>query len=209
VRNLFRYIIISAFLLTSVLLYAEEKPQKDAGSFNKNRISLAYGYMSAPRFGYQMGIIIVDVISYMFSSDIEEETYTSFGPLSFTYDRNISKHLSFGVMFSYEYFKSEQTFTDGETKRVYYNLFTVMPKVTLRWGWEVVSFYHGISSGAALWHTGTEDSSGETNSYNDVTLAIHLYLFGININIGDTVSLFGDYGGGFLGMINIGMALDF
>ena len=49
----------------------------------------------------------------------------------------------------------------------------------------------------------------KTDSANAVTLALHLYFFGISLNVGDTVSIFGDVGVGFLGVINIGMALNF
>ena len=207
-RNLFRYIIISVFLFVSASLYAQEKPRKDDGSFNKNRISFAYGFASVPRLAIVLGNAFGGAIKSL-SSDIEAQTYTSFGPLSLTYDSNISKHLSIGVVFSYEYYSGERTWTDGETESEVDNIFTLMPKLTLRWGWQVVNFYHGISLGAGLWLTETEYSSGETDSANYVTLALHLCFFGISLNVGDTVSIFGDVGVGFLGMINIGLALDF
>jgi hypothetical protein len=207
-KNLFKSIIISAFLFTSASLYAEEEPQKDAGSFYRNRISFAYGFASAHQFAIGFGIGFGGIFKSLFS-DLEAQTYSSFGPISLAYDRNVSKHLSIGVVLAYEYYASEQTWTDGETERKNYDIFTLMPKMKFRWGWEIVSFYHGISLGAGLWLTETEYSSGETDSQNYATLAIHFYLFGINLDIGDIVSIFGDFGLGSLGTINTGLAFNF
>jgi hypothetical protein len=183
---------------------AEEKPHKDAGSFKKNRVSIAYGFASVLEFAFGIGLAFGSIFA-----DYEEEIYTSFGPLSLTYDRNISKHCSFGVVFAYANFASKRTWEDGETERIEDNLLTLMLKLGLRWGWEVVSFYHGISIGATLFLTETDDSSSETVHENHVTPALHIYFVGLNINVGDTVSLFGDVGLGSLGMMNIGLAFKY
>ena len=199
-RSIWRYLILPVLFFTNLSLYAGVSPRNDAGSFKQHRISFAIGIDSLYIFAYDFAT----AFGHLFSTT-ENESCTYFGPFSFTYDRFISKHVSLGVVFAYARHTIEWTDTYGETDRDSIDLFAIAPKLLFAWGGDVLSVYHGISLGGGLFILKTEGSSGESTSETIFVPAVHLFLVGFNVKLGDTASFFVDVGGGYLGTLNFGV----
>jgi hypothetical protein len=198
-----RHVLLSLFLLTCAALQGAEVPQPGTEFSKQSRISFAYGVGSVYLFMYDYA----NIFSHILFFDTDSASYTYIGPLSFTYDRLITKHVSLGVVIAYAHHRIE--YIDGllEGDREEVDLFAGAPRVLFRWGGKVLRVYHGISLGLALWLVGYEDADSQDSSEVLLSPAVHLYLLGLDLRLGDAASIFLDVGGGYLGSLNFGLAV--
>jgi hypothetical protein len=201
-RRLRRYLLISVLFFTSVSLCAGESSRSDADSSGKHKISFAYGFGSLYVFGLELG----HAFGSLFADPVDTSS-SHFGPLSLSYEKLVTKHVALGIVFSYAKINMESIYSDLEVVRDEYNLYMLAPKLLLTWGGNVLSVYHGISLGVGISHVTTEESEGERRSELHFGPAVHVFLVGFNLRFADTVSLFADVGGGYLGSLNVGVGI--
>ena len=111
------------------------------------------------------------------------------------------------ISFAYGRHTIESTYTSGRTESDNVNFFAIAPKMLFTWGGEVFSVYHGISLGIGLYYVTMEDANEERTREISLVPAAHFYLVGFNLKLAETVSLFADVGGGYLGSLNIGIGI--
>ncbi len=128
------------------------------------------------------------------------------------YDRLFFDCILFGLVYNYEKAHYRLTYYDGDYTEDNLDVHTVMPRARLYWGFTHWKFYHGFGVGKAFYYEKeTEYTLNEKTNTSDssTSLAVHVYVLGIEYKINDRFSVYTDLGLGWQGMINYGVAFSF
>jgi hypothetical protein len=166
-----------------------------------------FGKAIAGSLGSAIGSGIVDAIGGPGTADaLEHTTISGYGPICFGFRFGPSRRVKFGLIASYAHYNVEYEFESGKTARDSDHFITTMGRIDLYWmNRRTFALYSSGSAGICYYSSsGTSAHTEEETSSNDIFFAFQLNLIGIRL--GGRVAFYLEFGFGYNGLLNGGLA---
>lgn len=206
------FMALAVFFSFSSSLFAINEYEEEDESFTYS-VYGGYGVLSVP----YMFSGFLEILAFSFTAPFDDDQKTikdngSFGPIFLGADFYGSDNFSYGGLIACENVSRRWLYEDAsgnETGHADWNwlFLSVMGRLNVQYGWDYFKFYHSLMVGGSYVGLELVSTDGQSRSSSDFIPGAHLVLLGIKI--GREFSFFADFGIGYLGMINFGVAYSF
>ncbi|MBN2435527.1 MAG: hypothetical protein JXK07_09720 [Spirochaetes bacterium] len=183
----------------------------------KNRFSAGVGFGSFNTIIYGSGFTATAIIdSELDKLDNKKEESTdeiSAGILfNASYDRKVLEYLALGLNYNYEKINYIINYDDNDSSETDLNIHTIMPRITLIYGFKNLKIYHAFAIGIGIYdNTLIEKIDSQTIDEHKIVYdpAIHVTIVGLEYHLTEHIYAFMDAGIGFAGFANAGVGYMF